>query len=269
MASKVNEKSDFIQKRNPRGYETFLIGYIAAVIIPAIIMTAGKYLWVNIVISLGLVLLMLFYYFDKTYATSIAWGMTSVYRSVEQERYFIDYHRTHLWKECDIALSFDIKLFLKNKIKELAVMGKLGSKMRILLLDPESKYVEMVEKICGMRHGEYAYYVLQIQNFMMRVNQTETEDVVIDIKIKYYDAMPIDNIFRAYDVLIAYDNKHSIENNYMSYVYEYGYNGYNFYKTLFDEMWNNDVVSYEKEITSDMVENYRYLAEIDDVYYKV
>ncbi len=266
---KKESGSDFVQKRNPRGYETFLIFYIVLIIIPAIIISSGQRAWVNILLSLGLILLMLFYYFDKTYATSVAWGMTSVYKSAEQERYFIDYHRMHLWKECDIALSFDIKPFLKNKIKEMAVMGKLGSKMRILLLDPQSKYVELVEKASGMKKGEYAYYALQVQNFMMRVNQAQTEDVVIDIQVKYYDDMPMDNILRAYDVLFAYDNKHSAENNYLSYSYEYGFNGYNFYKALFDEKWNNEAFSYEKEITSDMVNNYRYFADNDNVYYDV
>ncbi len=265
----AGKKSDFTKKKSSKGYAIFLIVYILIVIIPAIIIASGEYAWINIVLSAGLVALVLFYYFDDTYATSVSWGMSSIYTSRESEDYYMDYQRTHFWKETDIMLSYDIKLFLKTKIDVLSVMAKLGSKMRILLLDPESKYVPMVEDACGMKHGEYAYYVLQIQNFKSRVLQGATEKTVVDIDIKFYDDYPLDNILCAGDVMFAYDNKQNSSGNYMSYTYENGLNGFNYYNTLFAEKWNDELNTYHKEVTVDMVNNYRYFADNDTISYSV
>ena len=148
-------------------------------------------------------------------------------------------------------------------------MGKIGSKMRILLLDPQSKYVELVEKASGMKPGAYAYYVLQIQNFVLRVKQSSREDTVVDITIKYYDSLPLDNMFRAHDVVFAYDSRSGAENNFMSYSFENSLNGYNFYRTFFNEKWNDEAFCYEKEITGNMVENYRAFADNDNISYTV
>ncbi len=268
---KNNKKStsDFSVKHKAMGYEAFLIGYIIVVIIPSMILSSGEYAFINVLLALVLVALVLFSYFDKTYNTSISWGMNSIYTSQESERYFMNYHRMHFWKSMDIVVSYNIQAFLKDKVREISVMGKIGSKIRILLLDPESKYVEIVEKASGMKSGEYAYYALQIQNFMMRVEQTSVEDTVVDIEIKYYDALPLDNMLRAYDVVFAYDSKQGSENNFMSYSFEHDLNGYNFYRTLFEEKWKDGSFCYNKEITGDMVPNFAVLAESDPVSYNV
>lgn len=269
MKNGKKDTSNFSVKRKAMGYEAFLVGYILAVIMPSMILSSGEYAAINIALAVILVILVLFSYFDKTYNTSISWGMNSIYTSQESERYFMNYQRMHFWKSTDILLSYDIQPFLKDKIREMSVMGKLGSKMRVLLLDPESKYVEMVEKASGMKAGEYAYYVLQIQNFMMRVNQTSVENTVVDIEIKYYDALPLDNMFRAYDVVFAYDNKQGSENKFMSYSFEHDLNGYNFYRTLFEEKWKDDSFCYHKEITGNMVPDFAVFAENDTVTYNV
>lgn len=269
MKKNKKDTSNFSVKRKAMGYEAFLLGYILVVIMPSIILSSGEYAVINVALAVVLVILVLFSYFDKTYNTSISWGMNSIYTSQESERYFMNYQRMHFWKSTDVLLSYDIQPFLKDKIREMSVMGKLGSKLRILLLDPESKYVEIVEKASGMKPGEYAYYVLQIQNFMMRVEQTSVEDTVVDIEIKYYDSLPLDNMFRAYDVVFAYDNKQSSENNFMSYSFEHDLNGYNFYRTMFEEKWKDDSFCYNKEITGNMVPKFAIFAENDTISYDV
>lgn len=265
----MKKKSDFSEKSGPRGYELFLIIYIVLVILPAIILASGDKAWINIILSVILIALVIFYYFDKTYSSSVSWGMKEIYKSNESEKYALSFQRTHFWKNVDLALSFDIKPFLKNKIEELAVMGKMGSEMHILLLDPESKYTEIVEDMCAMKRGEYAYYALQIQNFKMRVEQASKDKSFVRIDIKYYDAMPLDNIFRAYDMMFAYDNKYDPLDEMTSYCYEKELNGFTFYKTLFDEKWNDEKFAYTKEITADMVPNYRSFADNDTVSYTV
>ncbi len=263
-----NEKGKFKEKGKANGYELFLIIYIVFVILPSIIIAAEN-LVMNIVLSVILLALVLFFYIDKTYGTSITWGTTAMYTSASQERGFIDYHRTHFWKETDILLSFDIRNFLRTKIREIVVMGKIGTKMRILLLDPQSKYVPLVEKASGMLSGEYAYYVLQIQSLVARIAQVTIEDSTIDITIKFFDDVPCDNIYRMHDALIAYDNKQSVEGEPLAYNYEKDLNGYNFYKKLFDEKWNDGNFCYEKEITAEMVPNMRMFAEKDNVNYTI
>ena len=267
--NKKPDVSSFKAKRKMMGYESFLIGYIVLIIFPSIIMTSGKLAWLNILLGAVLVALVLFAYFDKMYVTSVSRGLRAIDTSLEDERCYMNYQRTHFWKSEDIVLSYDIETFLNDKIKELAVMGKIGSRMRILLLDPESKYVPLVEKASGMKPGAYAYYVLQIQNFMLRVKQTSLEDTVVDISIKYYDSMPLDNLFRAHDTVFAYDSRTGTEGGFMSYSFENGLNGYNFYRTFFDEKWKDDTFCYEKEITGNMVENFRIFAENDTISYTV
>lgn len=264
---KKSSDKGFILKRKKRGYETFLLAYIVFIIIPSIIMASGSNAWINILLAVGLVILMLFYYFDDTYDTSVSWGMKAVYTEPEQERFFMDYHRTHFWKETDILLAYDIKPFLKSKIRELAVMAKLGSKMRILMLDPQSKYVPLLEKACSMKAGEYAYYVLQIQGFALRAAQAGAENTIVSIELKYYDSLPLDNMLRAYDAVLAYDNKQNAQNGFKVYQYENELNGYNFYKTMFEEKWNDADFAYSKEITADMVPDMRYFADNDTVTY--
>lgn len=266
---KKDNSTEFSVKRKSKGYELFLAIYIIFIIVPSIILASGENAWINIVLAAGLVVLILFYYFDETYDTSVSWGMKAIYTEPEQERYFMDYHRTHFWKETDIILSYDIKHFLKSKIRELAVMAKLGSEMRILLLDPQSEYVPLLEKACSMKPGEYAYYALQIQNFALRVAQAGAEDTVVNITIKYYDSLPLDNMLRAYDALFAYDNKENAASGFKVCVYENDLNGYNFYKTMFNEKWNDGSFSYSKEITAEMVPNMRYFADNDTITYTV
>ena len=99
---KKKNESTFSVKRKTKGYELFLILYIVLIIVPSIILASGDKAWVNIVLAAGLIVLVLFYYFDNTYDTSVSWGMRAVYTAPEQERSFIDYHRTHFWKETDI-----------------------------------------------------------------------------------------------------------------------------------------------------------------------
>ena len=266
---KKKNESTFSVKRKTKGYELFLILYIVLIIVLSIILASGDKAWVNIVLAAGLIVLVLFYYFDNTYDTSVSWGMRAVYTALEQERSFIDYHRTHFWKETDIMLSYDIKNFLKSKIHELAVMARLGSKMRILMLDPQSEYVPLLEKACSMKPGEYAYYVLQVQNFALRAAQAAVEKSVVDIQIKYYDSLPLDNMLRAYDAMLVYDNKENTDNGFLAYSFENGLNGYNFYKTMFNEKWNDESFAYGKEITANMVPNMRSFADNDPITYTV
>ena len=268
-SNKGNDVRRFEEKRRLMGYETFLIGYIVLIILPCMILSSGKYAWMNITLAVILVALVLWAYFDKTFVTSTSWGMRAIYTSLQSERYYMNYQRTHFWRDVDVLLSYDIRDFLEDKIRELAVMGKLGSKMRILLLDPQSPYVEIMEKASNMKPGEYAYYVLQIQNFMLRVNQAATEDSIVDITIKYYDDLPLDNMFRAYDVMFAYDNKQCSEENFMSYSFDGNLNGYNFYRVFFEEKWNDESFCYSKEITGDMVPNYRVFADNDTISYRI
>ncbi len=269
MKNNKNHVKSFSIKRKTMGYEVFLVGYIILIIMPSMVMSTEEFGWLNVALALGLAALVLFSYFDKVYITSVSWGMRSIYTTLDAERYYMNFHRTHFWKEVDVVLSYDIEKFLKDKIRELAVMGKLGSKIRILLLDPESKYVDIIEKSAGMKPGEYAYYVLQIQNFVLRVRQTSMEDTVVDIEIKYYDSFPLDNMFRAHDTMFAYDSKQYSDADFLSYSFENGLNGYNFFRTLFEEKWNDQAFSYEKEITGNMVPNYRAFADNDTISYKV
>lgn len=264
-----NNNNEFTVKRKKRGYEAFLLIYIIIIIVPSIIMASGSNAWINILLALGLVVLMLFYYFDHTYDTSVSWGIKAIYTEREQERYFMDYHRTHFWKETDIMLSYDIKRFIKSNIRELGVMAKLGSKMRILLLDPQSKYVPLLEKASSMKHGEYAYYVLQIQSFALRAAQAGAENTVVNVELKYYDAVPLDNMLRAYDTVFAYNNKECAQNDFKVCLFENELNGYNFYKTMFDEKWNDLSFSYNKEITAEMVPDMRYFADNDTIDYTI
>ncbi len=268
MNNRSKNQKEFSVKRSAKGYEIFLIAYVLIVIIPAIVLSSGDNAWINIGLGIGLLILVLFYYFDKTYDVSVSWGLRTIYTSTESERSFMNYHRTHFWKETDLILSYDIKPFMKDTIHELAVMSRLGSKMRILLLDPRSKYVPLLEKHCSMKPGEYAYYALQMQNFKVRAEQSASGEVKFATEIKYYDDVPLDNMLRAYDVLLSYGNKEATEGMAPVYSYEKGYNGYNFHEAMFEEKWNDASFSYPLEIKNEMVHNLAYFAENDPVIYK-
>ena len=265
------KKSRISEKRIAGGSEFFLFFYILIIILPSMFLTmqeAGA-AFVNLALSVGLIALMLFYYLDKTYFTANAWGCGSIFESAGQERYFMDFHRVHFWEGTDVLLTFDIKNFLNDKIHEMSVMARMGSKLRILMLDPQSQYVRLLEKACGMASGEYAYYVLQVQNFAFAVESEALDKKAVDIQIKYYDAMPLDNLFCAGDRIFAYNNKQTADGTVMSCSYERGCTGYHFYASLFEEKWQDEAFAYEKEITADMIPNLRMHSMNDTISYKI
>ena len=245
------KKSRSINGKFMNGSEFFLFIYILIIILPSMFLAtreAGATL-INLLLSVGLIALLLFYYLDKTFYTVTAWGFHSIFETAGQERYFMDFHRVHFWENTDVILTFDIKNFLKDKIHEMAVMARMGSKLRILMLDPQSKYVRPLEKSAGMASGEYAYYVLQVQSFALQIEQEVLDTKAVEIQIKYYDDLPLDNLFCAGDMVFAYNNKQTIDGTVMSCSYEKGCVGYQFYTKLFEEKWNDADFSYEKEIT--------------------
>ena len=75
---KKKNESTFSVKHKTKGYELFLILYIVLVIVPSIILASGDKAWINIILAAGLIVLVLFYYFDNTYDTSVSWGMRAV-----------------------------------------------------------------------------------------------------------------------------------------------------------------------------------------------
>lgn len=258
-------------KKGIGGSEIFLFAYILLIILPCTYLVTQDAVAaiVNVLLSVGLIGLLLYYYFDKTYYMATVWGFGSIFETQSQERYFMDFHRSHFWENTDLIITFEIKNFLRDRIHEMAVMARMGSKLRILMLDPQSDYVRGIEKSAGMVSGEYAYYVLQVQNFAQQIAQESVDKTTVDMEIKFYDSLPLDNLFCAGDVVFAYNNKQTVDGTVMSCSYEKGYAGYAFYTALFEEKWNDGSFSYQKEITADMIPNLRIHAMNDTISYKI
>ncbi|MBE5816911.1 MAG: hypothetical protein E7315_04215 [Clostridiales bacterium] len=248
-------------------YNLFLIIYVIAIIIPSMVILTKENAVIDIALSFGLLILMVWYACDKRRQTASDWGISNIYTRNEELRFFMDIHRMHYWNEVDILLVYHPAEFLSHNIDELSVMAKIGAKIRILLMDPESQYISCLEEHLHMKKGEYAFYALQLQNWAKKIAESP-ECIECNIEIKFFDDFPPDNMFRAHDKLFSYSNKMGTgSKDVLTYVYEKDSKGYERQKKLYDYFWQESV-SYKKEITMAMIDNFRYHSTNNVLSYK-
>ena len=186
-------------------YNLFLMIYVIVIIIPSMIILTRENAVIDIILAFVLLALIIWYACDKRRQTASNWGINNIYTKNEELRFYIDIHRMHYWNEIDVLLVYHPAEFLAHNIDELSVMAKIGAKIRILLLDPESQYISEIEKFLHMKRGEYAFYALQIQNWAKKIAES-SECLECNIEIKFFDDFPPDNLFRAHDKLFAFSN---------------------------------------------------------------
>lgn len=140
-------------------------------------------------------------------------------------------------KQLDIV-AFGLKSFRETQSRLIEDKVRSGLKIRILTINPKSKFISQREKDEGQITGQISNTITQLSTWVANLKNLAPDPS--NVQIKYYDTLPLDFYFRVDDHLFVgpYMYGRSSQQTF-SYEFEYGGLGFQYWTTYFEELWSN------------------------------
>ena len=140
-----------------------------------------------------------------------------------------------LEKELDIA-AFGLKQFRQTQEAVLVQRVRAGARVRILAPSPDSDFVRQREK----EENEPVDQIASSIRSLIAWKNGLPSAVKDNIRIKIYDAMPLDFYFRIDDLIFLGPYLHGLSSQQTpSMSFSYGGVAYRYYTGYFDRLWND------------------------------
>ncbi|MCX7109629.1 MAG: hypothetical protein NTX45_05770 [Proteobacteria bacterium] len=142
-------------------------------------------------------------------------------------------------------IGYGLKSFRDAMTTSIQVKVKSGFKLRILTLNPDSKFVlcrEQEEKeVCGQIRNT----IIGLRDWVIALKSISSDPN--SIRLKYYDSLPQDFLFRHDDALFTGPYLYGIGSQQtISFEFRKGSVGYAYFEQYFECLWNDDKFGIEQ-----------------------
>lgn len=215
-----------------------IIAGIVLIVCDIIYSWSESRIWVNVGCSLlasGLVILLNSLLVERRIVSPLdSWGIQNIYKS-----------RSLMNKDCDISIAnakrqidivaFGLKSFRTDYGNSALALLQKGVNIRIITMDPESKFVKQREIEEGEVPGQIKNTIEQLVEWAEKLNAESTNG---KITIKGYSCMTLDFYWRVDDDIYVgpYWYKYPSQQT-ISYKFTKG-DGFDAYYEYFDRLWN-------------------------------
>lgn len=171
------------------------------------------------------------------------WGLRNIYNTRENANSFsIDKKFKNLNNQLDIiAFGLDHFRNSKERIFIEKIRKNKNLSVRILTLNPDSIFVTQREQDENKNEGSIKKSIKDLSSWVNKINQNTKSN---HIQIKYYDALPLDSYLRVDDIIYVGPYEHNkMSSQSITYEFEEGGQGYNYYSEYFQDLWTNSDLS--------------------------
>lgn len=173
------------------------------------------------------------------------WGLTDIFKTRAEMNKYTNQDLKENKNKLDI-IAFGLKAFRQSKSELIISKVKEGMKIRILTIDPNSKFLKERERVEECSEGEIKNTIEQLNIWVneLKDHQQKENQVVI----KYYDSLPLDFYF-------ALDNSVYIgpyiygksSQQTISYSFKSNSDAYHYYEQYFEKLWEDTKFCKKKE----------------------
>ena len=162
------------------------------------------------------------------------WGLTGIFETRQRMNEFSNINLEKNESSMDM-MAFGLKSYRHAKGALLKEKVNKGMKVRIITIDPNSKFLKEREKNEDCLEGEIRNTIIQLIEWINDINQYAGEDNKAEIKI--YDSLPLDFYCRMDKALYVGPYLHGIDSQQtISYEYRYSSRGYDYYSAYFEKI---------------------------------
>lgn len=181
---------------------------------------------------------------SKTIEMVDTWKLNGIYLSRAEMNQNTNVCLRKCRKKLDIV-AFGLKSFRETQSRLIEEKVKSGLKIRILTIDPQSRFISQREKDEGEVIGQISNTIIQLSTWINNLKTLAPDPK--NVQIKYYDTLPLDFYFRVDDHLFLgpYMYGRSSQQTF-SYEFKYGGLGFQYWTTYFEELWLNIDLSKSK-----------------------
>jgi len=172
----------------------------------------------------------------------IRWGLDRIFRTRAEKNAESDpILEKHNVKELD-GIAFGLRSFRTTREKDILNCLILGAKVRLLVMDPNSSFV--VQRALEEKEPPKSISK-SINDLVIWANKLNQKSKLGKIEIKFYHAMTLDFYWRIDDIIYVgpyWYNTGSQQT--ITYKFKKPGRGFELYSTYFEELWNNDELTF-------------------------
>ena len=165
------------------------------------------------------------------------WGLEAIYHSRQEMNIDADLTFPELKHELDI-IAFGLKSFRDNKGSAIEDKVRRGLKVRILTIEPNSKYVAQREIDENEIEGQIKKTIEDLENWVNRLKLIAPNPK--NVQIRFYNTLPLDFYWHQDDSVYAGPYMYG-KGSQQTITYKFRNNsgGAEYYHKYFLELWNN------------------------------
>lgn len=220
-----------------------LIIGITGVLIEVIMVKNTQNFFINVgcsMIASGIVLLLstIFLDYKKEYEVKNVWGLEKIYKTRAEKNIDADtkFEKYNI-KQLD-GIAFGLRSFRTQRKDVILNCLNNGMNVRLLVMNPDSPFMEQREKEEGVQIGSIADSIRELVKWVSELNFASIHG---KIEIRFYNCMTLDFYWRMDDELyIGPYNLQCESQQTITYKFSKGKKGFEYYEKYFEELWNNE-----------------------------
>ena len=163
-------------------------------------------------------------------------------REIFETRQKMNIRLNEIWDNSTLSIdiiAFGLKSFRDARTNIVKKQVENGLKIRILTSNPESLFVKQREKDECELTGSIKKTILDLKNWIEDLKKISPNKE--NIQLKFYNSMPLDFYWRQENSLFVGPYLYGIGSpQTITYEYQKGSKGYEFYIDYFDKLWHDD-----------------------------
>jgi hypothetical protein len=165
------------------------------------------------------------------------WKLAGIYRTRAEMNMRANIFLTESKEQIDI-IAFGLKGFRETQSSLIEDKIRNGLRLRILTIDPQSKFLAQREIDEGEVQGQIKNTIIQLTDWVERIKTLSPAQE--NVELRYYDTLPLDFYFRIDRNLFLgpYMYARSSQQTF-SYEFEYGGAGFEYWSTYFEKIWTD------------------------------
>lgn len=181
--------------------------------------------------------------YSKEYLVWTEWRLEKIFKTRADKNKESDPKlESHNVKQLD-GIAFGLKSFRTNRERDVLSCMQRGMNVRLLIMDPTSKFVAQRELEEKGAPGSISKSIIDLIEWADKLNKESNKG---KIKIKFYDCMTLDFYWRMDDelyvgpYLLEFESQQTI-----TYKFNKGGKGFKLYSEYFESLWNNSTFCHD------------------------
>lgn len=166
------------------------------------------------------------------------WGLEAIFTTRQEMNLDSDDYFPLVENEIDI-IAFGLESFRNSPKSELlADKIKKGLKVRIITMSPQSELLAIRDQEEGKIQGSTAKTINDLGLWVRKLSQQSPDPQ--NVQIKYYDSLPLDFYWRQDNYIYTGPYMYGkISQQTISFKFKDNSRGFEYYQKYFDDLWNN------------------------------